>query len=308
MTVADPRFLQLDPPPTELDAAIVGARAAIARATDHLTSIPASALEREWGWIGGGGESDVRSGFYIAMQRLEEGRGNVLAAFADAPPASAGAPARGPLAAATEARWDLHGVLASLDDAVLDTDPGGEEWTVRETLGHIVETQRAYPWFTAWWLARRDAPDYPPRVDESHGRDLPSEEAEGSGSLAAIRARLDALTDLGTELWRGASEADLAVRARWSGFPVEARFRLGRWAPHIEEHTVQVEKTLEMIGRPLSEVDRLVRLVLRAYGRLESSVWGLPLGAVRGPAATAITSSVAEAEEIAGEIAEVARA
>ena len=49
--------------------------------------------------------------------------------------------------------------------------------------------------------------------------------------------------------------------------------RQGRWASHIIEHTVQVDKTLVWLGRQPSEVERLVRLVATAWGRLEANVW-----------------------------------
>ena len=45
---------------------------------------------------------------------------------------------------ATAARWDLHGLLTTLPDATWDADPGGGEWTIRLTLGHIISGQRAY--------------------------------------------------------------------------------------------------------------------------------------------------------------------
>ena len=72
--------------------------------------------------------------------------------------------------------------------------------------------------------------------------------------------------------------------------------RQGRWASHITEHTVQVDKTLVWLGRQPSEVERLVRLVAAAWGRLEANVWprpvdpetlGVALDAARAAAATA---------------------
>ena len=47
-------------------------------------------------------------------------------------------------------------------------------------------------------------------------------------------------------------------------------FRLGRYGSHIREHTIQVDKTLAMIGRQPTEVERVVRLILESYGRLEA--------------------------------------
>jgi hypothetical protein len=62
--------------------------------------------------------------------------------------------------------------------------------------------------------------------------------------------------------------------AGWYGFPVTVGFRMWRWPSHIEEHTVQVEKTLDMISHRATEVERLVRLNHRAMGRLEALVFG----------------------------------
>jgi hypothetical protein len=80
--------------------------------------------------------------------------------------------------------------------------------------------------------------------------------------------------DLGIDLWREASEAELAVPARWSGFAVDLGFRLGRWAPHLAEHTLQVDKTLASLGVRPSEGARLARLLAAAWGRLEAAACG----------------------------------
>ena len=52
-------------------------------------------------------------------------------------------------------------------------------------------------------------------------------------------------------------------------------FRLGRYGSHIREHTVQVDKTLAMTGRQPTEVERICRLILGSYGRLEALFVGL---------------------------------
>ncbi|MBA2489203.1 MAG: DinB family protein [Chloroflexi bacterium] len=301
---ADPRLKDLDPTPDPLAPVLASARQVLERATTRFQSIADAALEGEWDWKGMG-ESDIRSGFYIAMQSLQRARGEVIRTSMEADVVASRT--LGQISATTEARWELHGLLAPLDDDVLDADPGGGEWTVRGTLGHIVESQRAYAWFSAWWLARRDEIDFPPYVPDELIQELPSEDEQASGGLAAIRARLDGLVDLGSQLWQNAPEETLAVRARWSGMPVTLAFRVGRWAPHIEEHTVQVEKTLAMLGRTPSEVDRLTRLVYRAFGRLESAAWIMPTGALAGAPEAALGSAMDEVERIAAEVSRAAR-
>jgi hypothetical protein len=299
MTTMDARLRQLDPSPVEVARPLTTAREAMARVTSHLLSIPDSALEREWRWVGQG-ETDVRSGYYIAVQALNAAAGRLGMAAGDMRPAT------GAVASATAARWDLHGLLAPLPDEVLDSDPGGGEWTVRQTLGHTLDSQRAYAWYTAWWVGRGDTPDFPAHAPASLADGLPSEEEVASGSMADVRRRLDALLDLSIELYRDASPEQLARKARWSGFPMTAGFRIGRWAPHLEEHTVQVEKTLAMLGRSPTEVERLVRLVHRAMGRLEAAAAGSPPAALDGEAATVVEDAAAEVESIATEIAGIA--
>jgi hypothetical protein len=199
---------------------------------------------------------------------------------------------------ATAARWDLHGLLAPLTDDDLDADPGRGEWSIRLTLGHTVNSQRAYGWSTAWWQERGfglDDPDLPPRVSEELFAALPDEEtAEAAGSLDDIRARLDGILDLSAERLAGTPDDRLGYGARWSGFAVPVSFRLGRWSSHIREHTIQVEKTLAMLRRTPTEPERLARLTLAAYGGAESVVFGQPDA---DAAAGMIRAAVGEARE-----------
>ena len=298
----DARFRELDPRVEKVHRPLAAATEGLERATRDFLRIPDSALERDWSWIGGS-ESDVRSGFYIALQAIQRATGAIDAtARTDG---QAGSPGRGSIAATAAARWDLDGLLAPLADEVLDADPGGGEWTVRQTLAHTLYVQRAYPYFSAWWITQKDAADYPQYAPDTIDQDLPSEEANGSGSVADIRSRLEALFDLSAELWRDATADDLDVRARWSGFAVPVGFRLGRWAPHIEEHTLQVDKTLAMLGRQPTEVERLVRLLHRGMGQLEAAVWMLPDSAIAGCAAP-ISAASDEVERIASEVSVVA--
>ena len=276
-----------------LPAAIAEARSDVSSIVADMLAIPESALQREWAWIGGG-EEEVRYGLYRPHELLE--RAEVAASRALRAAGVDEGQAAAIIAPATAARWDLHGVLAPLTDAAIDAGPGGEEWTIRRTLGHTINAQRAYGWSTAWWQERGfalDDPDLPPSVGDEFWADLPDEEtAESAGTLDEIRARLDAILDLSAERLAGVPEDRLGYGARWSGFAVPVSFRLGRWSSHIREHTVQVEKTLAMLKKTPTEPERLVRLTLAAYGRAEATVFGQPAADV---AAGILRSAVGEA-------------
>ncbi|MGI8929291.1 MAG: DinB family protein [Candidatus Limnocylindrales bacterium] len=306
--VLDDFLLRLAPaPPVPVAQELLGARTSIRAALSALREVPDSALERVWHWRGG--ELDVRYGFYRQYEEIEDTRARINALVA--PAHASETPARPLVASATAARWDLHGVLAGLDDADLDRDPGNGEWTLRQTLAHIVSGQRAYGWFTYWWLSQRDRPldDFPARVPDDVEMGFPEEETEGLGTLAEIQGRLDDILDLGAGVFAPLGAEDLAVRARWSGLAVDVRFRLVRWSSHIREHTIQVEKTLAFIGRLVTEVDRLLWLIAAAYGRLEEDLLMLP--ADDGKAAEALALAKSAAERVASDaqtVVEAARA
>jgi len=251
---------------------VLSARAALGRATAALRPTADETLEGPWTWRGEG--ADVRYGFYRILELLESAAVDVARTLreAGARVGMSRAPSGDLAALATAARWDLHGRLATLDEDVLDRDPGGGEWTVRRTLAHTVSGQRGYGWYTAWWLEQRitDPSTLPERAPDDVGAGLPEEEREGDGSLAEIRERLDATLDGASEVFGGLGPSELALHARYSGIPVSIGFRIGRWSSHLREHTVQVDKTLAAVGWQPREVDRLIGLIHSAYGRLES--------------------------------------
>ncbi len=290
-----------------LAPAIRDARASLARAIGHLVTVPDEALELEWRlWDG---DQELRYAFYRCYEVLEAATATIAAALATSQELGHALPAQPILAPATAARWDLHGVLVALADDDLDRDPGGNEWTVRETLAHTISSQRAYSWFSAWWLARRDAADYPDSVPEEVLNELPLREAEGVGTLAEVQARLDDVLDATSERLGTLGAGDLAARSRWSGHAVPISFRLARGSAHLREHTIQVDKTLAMLDRRLSEVERLVRLVAAAYGRLEERVFGLPAADLDrpGPDGTSASATLREAlEMVVGHAADAA--
>jgi len=278
--------------PLPVDAGLLRARESIRAALVALRDVPDSVLARPWP---SGNEEDLRYGFYRQFEALEDARARVRPILA--PARMSETPARPLVAAASAARWDVHGLLAGLSDDPLDTDPGNDEWTVRQTLAHIVSGQRGYGVGTAWWVDRRDAPadDFPLRFPPELDAELPDEETEGLGSIEDIRRRLDETVDQSAAVFAPLGADLLAVRARWSGIPVDIRFRLVRWSSHLREHTIQLEKTLDFIGRPTSEVERLLRLIAAAYGRLEEELYMWPAAEPSVAEAVATAESVARA-------------
>ena len=276
----DPFVLEHAPGPlVELDPALVRARVACAALLGALAAIDDDKLTCQWMW--GDNAADIRYGFYRAFEIIESASSAVSRAVAAQPSSEA----RDAVAAAAASRWALHGVLATLSDADLDADPGGAEWTIRRTMQHIINSQRGYAWSSAYWLSVRDQPRLPgpQRAPADVLSDFPEEEEETLGSLASVRQGLDDIVDVTSSRFATLTDADLQVMGGWSGFPVTIGFRQWRWSSHIAEHTIQIEKTIDMLGKRRSEVDWLVRLLGRAFGNLGPTVFGRDSAGAAGP-------------------------
>ena len=265
-----------DIPERPIPEGLRAARRDVMAAVSDLTTIADGDLEKFWAWKGdGGGDNELRYGFYRIFEEFERAGIDAAAALrAKGVERGRAADLIGP---ATAAQWDLQGILVQLPDNAWDAKPaGGEEWTVRQTLGHTIGAQRGYAAVTAWWQSQALPADANlPKARPSHIYEvLPTDEEEEIGTPAEVRARLDEVLDRATERLAGLPPERLAYGTRWMDFALDIGFRLGRWSSHIHEHTVQVEKTLAMIGHTTSEVDRLIRLVLAEWGRAEAVVYG----------------------------------
>src|SRR5262245_28995774 len=176
-------------PIAPVSPALLKARAALDTAAAELLAIPDDALERDWTW--GDHRADVRYGLFRAIENVEEAGGAIERTLDALGVARSQASLRA--APATAARWDLHGRLVALDEGLLDKVAKDAEWTVRETLGHIVGAQRGYVAYTAWHWSRNN-PEKPSEAElEQIQQDtqLPEDAEEATGSIAEIRARLD---------------------------------------------------------------------------------------------------------------------
>jgi hypothetical protein len=305
----DERLVEWTPwPPIELAPGVLDLRRVVEDAGRRLLTVRDDRLEAVWPWRGSDAEVEVRYGFYRLIEGLEAGRAKILRARIGAQLSAPPGAVRG--ASATAARWALHGRLLPLADEDLDRDPGHGEWTIRETLGHVLSSQRSYGRYTAWWLTQAPTPGAP--IPDELVEELPERLDEAAGSVSDVRAQLDDLLDL--SMARLGPVETLSVPARWSGGESTVGFRIGRWASHIHEHTIQVEKTLAMLDRELTETERLVALLFAAYGRVEELVFGLtPADLAKssggdGPASTTLTEIAEEIPEIVAEVVVAANA
>ena len=302
LTADDPLVhYTLDIVPRPIPEALLAARRDVMAAVRELATLKDADMQTFWAWKGDGGDdNELRYGFYRIFEDFERAGIDAAAAL------RAGGFERGRaadlIAPATAARWDLQGLLIQLPDDLWDKDPGDEQWTIRQTLGHVISAQRAYGAATAWWQSQALPADANlPTARPSHIYDvLPEDDEEAAGTPAEVRARLDEVMDQSMERLAGLPPERLAHGTRWMDFAVDIGFRIGRWSSHFREHTIQVEKTLVMLGHAPTEVDRLIRLILACWGQAEASVYG---SVDAGEALALLAAAAAAARKTAGDVA-----
>lgn len=236
---------------------------AIVRATVDL---PDAEMDRPWVWREYD-EEGLRFALLMAQHELRDLTVR-LAAMRPTPPSQA----QRILGQYHHAYRDLTGALAGVHDEDLDRVPKEGEWPLREVIAHMLGAEHG---FLGTVQYARD-PDRPADEEEAgdrwptwrkeHGYAAPDSIA---GGIALVR---DAMFEIHRRVLRELGDLrddDLEKPAGfWDGLkPI--RFRLHRFEAHMIQHTIQVDKTLEWLGRAPTEARRLVRVLYRDLAAVE---------------------------------------
>jgi len=161
----------------------------------------------------------------------------------------------------------LRGLLAGVDDDLLDRAPAAGEWSIRQTLAHAIQVERSYRANTQHALVRGDDEPLTLPADRRPKPD-PADTSGGVLDILAAFAARRAETD---EALVGLDARQMTRPSQWGPYDIsheiDVRFRLHRFASHLVEHTVQCEKTLESLGVTLNDP----RSVVRAIGAMRGA-------------------------------------
>jgi uncharacterized damage-inducible protein DinB len=220
-----------------------------------FAALDEEALARPWSWRDKA--MDVRFALYRTLEDAQETHVRVAAATM---PES-----RRIMALAQRAFGDLRGLLAGLPADLLDRAPSAGEWPLRETLRHMLLVERRYAVQTRYAVDRKDSE--PVRIPDDRQPTATAKDVEGDVGTIGARsgaARAD------TNRWLGDVEDPAMSRPTiWVGYDVDVRFRLHRFAAHLVEHTIQIEKSLGALGWRATEGRRIARHVAAAIAEIE---------------------------------------
>ena len=264
----------------------------LVKASVHLSD---AELDRTYAWEEYD-EDGLRFALLAAHLQLRETTATVAAARL-----GAGKPfteAQRILAQVHEAYRDLTGALAATSEAEIDARPPDEQWTLREVLAHVLQTEKGFlaAIELALELVRSGRPSA--RSDDAYkAKRQKPEDPSGSRAdalNALFRSHVAILNSLA-----GVTDPELATLSFFwedKGYPI--RFRMHRFEEHMRQHTIQVDKTLVALGHPPTEAERLVRNLHLALAGLES-VSGAGVGnELLAGCAAAIDAIAADVERI----------
>jgi len=116
--------------------------------------------------------------------------------------------------------------------------------TVRQTVGHIIGSQRGYGVATGWWPDAGAPGRYEPAQAPSDLYDaLPSDEEEEAGTPGRASWPTRRVVDRSAERLAPAGRTPY-YGVRWVGFALDSASGWADRPRYIREHTIQVEKTL----------------------------------------------------------------
>jgi hypothetical protein len=178
---------------------------------------------------------------------------------------------------------DLEAALLGVSAEAYDAAPAPGEWPLRYVYAHQVATERHFFALVHYGLRRqREDGDLPAKLPEGEANRLhgPVEgliEVMEKGSrddMAAIHAGLH---DRALAEFAGISDSEIdGPSIWWEGEPYTLEYRLHRCDAHLRQHTIQVDKTRDLLGHPISEARRLVRLLYAALAEAEAALVGAP--------------------------------
>jgi hypothetical protein len=208
------------------------------------------AMATPWVWRPGGEPLGVRDIFHRALEAE-------LAQLSLAESGRRRGETEVAMAQAGRAFGNLLGLLAGQPAALLDEDPGGGEWALRRVLHHVLEVELSFSLNVRWAITRGTGDALRP-PDEMRRRETA---APSHGSLGEITSRLEVARAATDGLVESLQPAQLDLPTSWVNYEVDVRFRVHRFASHLVEHTIQVEKILHSLERDPLEARQEVRAI-----------------------------------------------
>lgn len=241
-------------------------------------NLPDAALDISWGWRDYN-EEGIRFAFFRTYEELLDLSLALAALRTQTVPLT---PAQRILGQYHAAYLDLRALCLGVSDELATRPPADEEWPAQNALAHLVGADLGFYGVLTFALEKHRAGTWSPAdkiTDPDWDRMIGLTEAQYEAFLKQPFAALEnghrewhlrILRELST-----ITEEELALPSTyWEKDPLPLRFRLGRFASHLRQHTIQIEKTLCAVAPLPNEAHRLHRLLHAALADVDAALLG----------------------------------
>lgn len=178
---------------------------------------------------------------------------------------------------------DLQAVLLGVGDEEYGQEPAPGEWPLRDVLAHIVGAERRFFSLALAGLKHYQAGEAPPPLPDDAPETLVGpyaafRELMENGTLAGMMAYYQDMRGRCWQAFAHLTDEELAAPSPlwWEGETYSIQYRLHRFDVHLRQHLIQAEKTLDQLGKPATEAQRLLRLLYNALAEVETLTIGAP--------------------------------
>jgi len=233
-------------------------------------------LERAWSWWVY--DEGVRFAFFRNYEQLRQ-----LATQIDAQRQREGRPvslAQRILGQYHGGYRDMQAVLLGVNGELAEQKPAEGEWSLRQTLPHIIQAERSFFAITLYGLERQRSQDARPlEMSDARWEAFWAEDEfpalKDTADFSTLLAYYDQLHNRVLHAFRDVNETELqAPTVFWEEKPMPIDFRLHRFDSHLRQHTIQMENILAQLKAEPSEARRLLRLIYAALAEVEGSCLG----------------------------------
>jgi uncharacterized damage-inducible protein DinB len=176
---------------------------------------------------------------------------------------------------------DLQGAMVGLSEEQLEKVPAEGEWSVKQTLAHIIQADLGFYVAIRFALdSCRTGETQPAKITRELwvsksgiDREAFTGIAEGPyNQLKEFHARTHQRI---LSEYSGITEAEVDLPSvYWENEAMSLRFRLQRFDSHMRQHTIQIDKTLAALGFAPNEGKRLARLLYAGLADVDDAVLG----------------------------------
>jgi hypothetical protein len=235
-------------------------------------------LERPWAWKSYDSEG-IRFAFFRAFEELLElaVRLRTKRAELDLPLTSA----QLILGQFHTEYLNLQHLLLGVNAELAALPPAEGEWSVRKTLAHIIGADIAFSVAIKYALEQhRAGVEGPSKIpdgtwDALSGLDEASYKKLMDSPVDDLQSYHRTLHTSILEDFSNINEQELEVLSTfWEEEAMSVRFRMHRFTSHMSQHSIQIEKTLGVIGPSVTEVNRLLKKIYLGFSKVNAALIG----------------------------------